>query len=269
MSAPEIALPPPEGRIRVERVGALMLIGVDRPAKLNGFTPQMFDQLSLAYQRFEDDRDARVAVLHAFGPHFSAGLQLDLFEDRFLAGRSLSTEGLVDPFQLRPPFRTKPCVAAMQGICFTVACELMLAADIVVAASDCRFAQLEVKRGVMANHGATLRMVERAGWGDAMLYLLTGDEFGAEIAHRMRFVQEIVEPGRQLERAIEIAERIAAQAPLAVAATLASARKMIREGQLSAVAELGSVQADLLKTEDAAEGVQSFRERRSAVFLGR
>ncbi len=75
-------------------------------------------------------------------------------------------------------------------------------------------------------------MVERAGWGDAMLYLLTGDEFGAEIAHRMRFVQEIVEPGRQLERAIEIAERIAAQAPLAVAATLASARKMIREGQL-------------------------------------
>jgi enoyl-CoA hydratase/carnithine racemase len=260
---------PPEGRIRVERRGALMLIGIDRPAKLNGFTPQMLDQLSRAYQRFEDDADARVAVLHAFGPHFSAGLQLDLFEERLRSGRLLSTEGLVDPFQLRPPFRTKPCVAAMQGVCFTLACELMLAADIVVAASDCRFAQLEVKRGVMANHGATLRLVERAGWGDAMLYLLTGDEFGTEAAYRMRLVQEVVEPGRQLERAIEIAERISAEAPLAVAATLANARTMTREGHLAAVAELGPVQARLLKTEDAAEGVRSFRERRVAAFKGR
>ncbi len=260
---------PPEGRIRVERRAALMLIGVDRPAKLNGFTPQMFDQLSWAFQRFEDDAEARVAVLHAFGPHFSAGLQLDLFEEHLGSGRLLSTDGLIDPFQLRPPFRTKPCVVAMQGICFTVACELMLAADVVVAASDCRFAQLEVKRGVMANHGATLRMVERAGWGDAMLYLLTGDEFGAETALRMRLVQEVVEPGRQFERAIEIAERISAHAPMAVAATLASARKMIREGHPAAAAELGSVQAGLLKTEDAAEGVQSFRERREAVFRGR
>ena len=261
--------PPPEGRIRVERRGSLTLIGVDRPAKLNGFTPEMFDQLSRAFQDFEDDPGARVAVLHAFGPHFSAGLQLDLFEERFRSGRLLSTDGLVDPFQLRPPFRTKPCVAAMQGICFTVACELMLAADVVVAASDCRFAQLEVKRGIMANHGATLRMVERAGWGDAMLYLLTGDEFGAETARRMRLVQDVVEPGRQLDRAIAIAERIAAQAPLAVAATLASARRMIRDGHPAAAAELGSVEARLLATEDAAEGLRSFRERRASVFQGR
>src|ERR1700742_4575168 len=98
-----IAPPPPEGRIRVERQGGLMLIGVDRPAKLNGFTPQMLDQLSRAYQRFEDEEDARVAVLHAFGSHFSAGLQLDLFEERLRSGASLSTSGLVDPFQLRPP----------------------------------------------------------------------------------------------------------------------------------------------------------------------
>jgi enoyl-CoA hydratase len=182
------------------------------PAKLNGFTPQMLDQLSQAYHRFEDDPSARVAVLYAFGPHFSAGLQLDLFEERLRSGRPLSTEGLVDPFQLRPPFRTKPCVAAMQGICFTLACEA---------------------------------------------------------AFRMRLVQEVVEPGRQLERAIEIAERISAQAPLAVAATLANARTMIREGHPAAAAELGPVQARLLETEDAAEGVQSFREHRAAAFRGR
>ncbi len=265
----EIAPPPPEGRIRVERRGPLLMIGVDRPAKLNGFTPEMLDELCRAYQRLEDDSHARVAVLHAYGPHFSAGLELDLFAERFRRGRLLSVEGLVDPFQLTPAFRTKPCVAAMQGISFTIACELMLAADVVVAASDCRFAQLEVKRGVMANHGATLRIVERAGWGDAMRYLLTGDEFGAREAYRMRLVQEVVEPGRQLERAIEIAERIAAQAPLAVAATLASARTMVRAGFPAAASELGPVQARLVETEDAAEGVRSFRERRSAVFKGR
>jgi enoyl-CoA hydratase len=264
----EIGPAPPEGQIRVERRGALMLIGIDRPAKLNGFTPEMIDQLSQAYQRFEEDARARVAVLHAFGPHFSAGLQLDLFEGRLRSG-SLSTEGLVDPFQLRPPFRTKPCVAAMQGICFTLACELMLASDIVVAASDCRFAQLEVQRGIMANHGATIRMIERAGWGDAMLYLLTGDEFGAEEARRMRLVQEVVEPGRQVERAIEIAERIADQAPFAIAATLSNGRTMIREGHAAAVLELGPIQARLLATEDATEGLRSFRERRVAAFKGR
>lgn len=265
----DTAPPPAEGRIRVERRGPLLMIGIDRPAKLNGFTPEMLDQLCRAYQSLEDDPYARVAVLHAFGPHFSAGLQLDLFEERFRGGRLLSTEGLVDPFQLTPPFRSKPCVVAMQGVCFTIACELMLAADVVVAASDCRFAQLEVKRGVMANHGATLRIVERAGWGDAMRYLLTGDEFGAEEAYRMRLVQEIVEPGRQLVRAIEIAERIAVQAPLAVAATLANAGTMVREGFSAAAAELGPVQARLIETDGAAEGVQSFRERRSAAFKDR
>jgi enoyl-CoA hydratase len=264
----EIAPPPPEGRVRVERRGAVMLIGIDRPAKLNGFTPEMIHQLSQAYQSFEDDAHARAAVLHAFGPHFSAGLQLDLFVER-LHTSPLSTVGLVDPFQLRPPFRTKPCVAAMQGICFTLSCELMLAADIVVAASDCRFAQLEVKRGIMANHGATIRMIERAGWGDAMRYLLTGDEFGAAEAYRMRLVQEIVEPGRQLERAIELAERISAQAPMAVSATLANGRTLIRAGHPAAAAELGPIQARLLPTEDAAEGLRSFRERRPAAFKGR
>jgi enoyl-CoA hydratase/carnithine racemase len=258
-----------EGQIVVEQRDALTLIGIDRPLKRNGFTQAMFEGLSRAFQSFEDDPGARVAVLHAFGDHFSAGLQLDQFTEIFREGRHLAPAGLVDPFQLHPPFRTKPCVAAMQGVCFTIAVELMLAADIVVAASNCRFAQLEVKRGIMANHGATLRFVERAGWGNAMLYLLTGDEFDAGAAHRMGLVQEIVPTGRQLERAIEIAGRIAAQAPLAVSATLASAQTRIREGFPVAVAELGAIQKQLFASEDATEGVRSFADRRTAVFTGR
>jgi len=85
----------------------------------------------------------------------------------------------------------------------------------------------------------------------------------------MRLVHEVVEPGRQLERAIEIAERIAAQAPLAIAATLSNGRTLIREGHPAAAAELGPIQARLLATEDAAEGLRSFRERRVAAFKGR
>jgi len=121
----------------------------------------------------------------------------------------------------------------------------------------------------MANHGGVHRMIERAGWGGAMRWLLTADEFGAEAAFRLGLVQEVVEPGRQLPRAIEIAERIAQCAPLAIAATLANARSFARIGPDAAVAELGPVQARLMRTEDAGEGVASFRERRSAVFRGR
>lgn len=258
-----------EGNVRVERRGFLLTIGIDRPAKRNGFTPAMFEGLASALRRAEDDDDVRVSVLHAIGDHFSAGLQLDLFEQRLRDGLPLAPAGGVDPFQLRPPFRTKPCVAAMQGICYTVAIELMLAADIVVAAADCRFAQIEPRRGIMANHGATIRMVERAGWGGAMRWLLTGDEFDSATALRLGLVQEVVEPGRQLARAIEIAERIAQSAPLAVAATLENARLFAERGPRAAVAELGPVQARLMRSEDAAEGMRSFRERRDGAFRGR
>ena len=90
----------------------------------------------------------------------------------------------------------------------------MLAADIVIAAEDFRrFGQIEVRRGIMASGGATIRMVERAGWGDAMRYLLTGDEWDAETALRFNFVQEVVATGTEFERARELASRIAERAP--------------------------------------------------------
>ena len=145
----------------------------------------------------------------------------------------------------------------------------MLAADIVVAASDCRFAQVEVKRGIMTAGGPTFRMVERAGWGNAMRYLLTGEEFSADTAFRLGFVQEVVEPGRQFERALEIATTIAAQAPLAVSATIANARLAIEQGPAAAVAEIIPTQQRLLASEDAKEGIRSFVERRAGRYQGR
>jgi len=178
----------------------------------------------------------------------------------------------VEPVDLGTPGyrrRRKPLVAAVKGITYTLGIELMLAADVVVAADDCRFSQLEVKRGIMATGGATLRMAERAGLGNALLHLLTGDEFGAAEALRLNFVQKVVTVGQELDEALRIAEAIAAQAPLAVVATRLNTLKAVEQGPLAAMEEFIEVQQRLANSQDAAEGVRSFVEKRPARFTGR
>ena len=262
---------PPEGRIATEQLGHLLLMQIDRPAKRNGFTPAMYRQLAEAYTRLDDDPALRVGVLHAAGEHFTAGLDLPSFAPLMQRGERAFPDGLVDPTNLGLPRyrrRTKPVVVAVQGITYTLGIELMLAADIVVAASDCRFSQLEVKRGIMATGGATLRMAERSGLGNALLHLLTGDEFDAAEALRLNYVQKVVEPPQVLREALRIAEQVAAQAPLAVVATRLNALKCVEEGSLAAIREFDATQQRLSRSEDAAEGVRSFVEKRVARFTG-
>ena len=264
--------PPPEGCINCEVRGPLLLIGINRPAKYNGFTPRMFRELGEAYTRLDEDPHLRVGVLHAFGQHFTAGLDLPTIAPLMQRGEKAIPSGLVEPTDLGTPGyrrRTKPMVAAVKGITYTLGIELMLAADIVVAADDCRFSQLEVKRGIMATGGATLRMAERAGLGNAMLHLLTGDEFGAAEALRLNFVQKVVAAGQELQEALRIAEAIAAQAPLAVVATRLNALKAVEHGPVEAMREFIGVQTRLANSEDAAEGVRSFIDKRPAKFTGR
>jgi enoyl-CoA hydratase len=263
---------PAEGCITCEARGPLLLVGINRPAKYNGFTPRMFRELGEAYSRLDDELQLRVGVLHAFGKHFTAGLDLPTIAPFMQRGEKLLRPGDVEPMDLGTPGyrrRTKPVVVAVKGITFTLGIELMLAADVVVAADDCRFSQLEVKRGIMATGGATLRMSQRAGLGNAMLHLLTGDEFDAKEALRLNFVQKVVPAGQELDEALRIAEAIAAQAPLAVVATRLNAVKAVEHGPLAAMAEFIDVQTRLANTEDAAEGVRSFVERRPAKFTGR
>jgi enoyl-CoA hydratase len=148
--------------------------------------------------------------------------------------------------------------------------ELLLAAEIRVASSDVRFAQLEIQRGIYPFGGATIRLPGEAGWGNAMRWLLTGDEYDAAEAHRIGLIQEITEPGRHVERAVELAERIASRsAPLGVRATLSSAQRALAEGQAAAAARLNDDMVALLRTQDGTEGMMSFIERRPANFTGR
>ncbi len=258
-----------EGRITTELRDGVFLIGIDRPAKLNGFTPQMLRGMAQAYTAYEHEETARCAVVFAEGKHFTAGLDLPKVAPHLGSDALMVEEGEIDPFDLRAPFRSKPVVFAVHGICFTLGIEMMLAADIVIAASDTRFSQLEVKRGLMPTGGATIRMVERAGWGNAMRYLLTGDEFDAATALRLGFVQEVVEPGRQLARATELAQHIARQAPLAVGATIGNARSALAEGPAAARAVFGKTQRALLASEDFQEGLRSFKDKREPKFSGR
>ncbi|MBM3567119.1 MAG: crotonase/enoyl-CoA hydratase family protein [Alphaproteobacteria bacterium] len=260
--------PPPEGRVTVEADGHVLLIGLDRPAKLNGITPEMLTQLAAAYTRLERERDLRAGVLFAHGRNFTAGIELPRFAALMRAGEARFDPALVDPLGVRGAARTKPLVVGVRGICFTIGIELMLAGDIVVAGHDSRFAQIEVKRGIMPTGGATFRMVERAGWGNAQRWLLTGDEFGADEARRIGFVQEIVPPDQVLARCRELAATIARQAPLAVQASLASSRRFVEEGPAAAIGEFVQVQSRLARSEDAAEGVRSFVERREGRFQG-
>ena len=263
----DAATDPAEGRITTEVRERLLLIGIDRPAKLNGFTPDMWRQASEAFTRLDEDDDLWCGVLFAHGAHFTAGLDLPKWHDRMRTGERGRPTDRVDPTGLGRRC-TKPIVTAVKGYTYTLGIEMMLAGDIVVAAEDSRFRQHEPLRGIHAAGGATIRFVQRGGWGNAMYHLLTSDEFDAAEAYRIGLVQEVVPAGTQLDRAIEIAEVICTNAPLAVQATKESSARYVREGEEACVAALGPTQARLASSADAAEGVAAFRERRAGSFTG-
>ena len=259
------------GSIDHEIQDGLLIIRINRPAKRNGFTPAMMNQLSQAYTLLDDDPALRVGVVCALGDHFTGGLDLPTFAGLMKNGERAIADGQVDPFDLGMAGyrrRVKPLVMAVKGITFTLGIELMLAADVVIAADNCRFSQLEVKRGIMATGGATLRMSQRAGAGNALLHLLTGDEFDSAEALRLNFVQKVVPAGEELNEAIRIAQLIAQQAPLAVIATRQSVMQCIEQGPQSAVDAFEATQQRLSNSQDAAEGVRSFIEKRNPRFTG-
>ena len=249
--------------------GHVLHMGLARPEKRNAFNLELLRALAAAYTRLEEDPSLRCGLLYAHGDHFTAGLDLSEVGPAVRSGTALFPDDQVDPLQLTGRRRTKPVVIAVSGYCFTIGIELALACDVRVAAEGTQFRQMEVQRGIMPFGGATLRFPALIGWGDAMRWLLTGDAFGPEEAHRIGLVQEVVPAGEHVSRATWIAERIAAQAPLAVQATRRNAELAATHGEAAAQAGLMDAARALMDTEDAAEGLLSFVERREAVFRGR
>jgi enoyl-CoA hydratase/carnithine racemase len=258
-----------DARITTERRDHLFLIGLNRPDKMNAFDRQMLHELAQAYTEYEDDDQLWCAVVFPHGAHMTSGLDLADVGPAVAQGEALFPPDKVDPFGLREPRRSKPVVMAARGWCLTLGLELMLSADIRLAAPGTKFAQIEVKRGIFPFGGGTFRLPQVAGWGDAMRYLLTGDEFDADEAKCMGVIQEVVDDDALIERAIELGERVASQAPLGVQATLETARIAVEEGQEKAASSLLPRVREIMQTDDAMEGMQSFMERRDADFKGR
>lgn len=256
--------------ITVETQGHVLLIGLNRVEKRNAFDLDMYCKLGVAYGELQANSALRCGVLFAQGEHFTAGLDLVQWAPYFQAGHFPDLpKGALNPLGLDETNRLrKPLVMAVQGICLTIGVELLLATDIRVAATNARLGQIEIKRGIYPVGGATIRLMQEVGWGNAMRYLLTADEITADEAFRIGLVQALTPPGQQLERAIEIAQTIAAQAPLGVQATLASARLARIQGAEVALARLLPDLMPIMTSEDVKEGVQSFAERRAAKFQG-
>jgi len=257
-------------RITVDRDGHVLLIGLNRPDKRNAADFAMLQELCLAYGELDRDEHLRAAVVFAHGDHFTAGLDLADVGPRITDdGLDIVPPGGINPWQVDGTNVRKPVVIAVQGTCYTLGIELALASDVVVAADSTVFGQIEVQRAILPFGGATIRLPRAIGWGNAMRWMLTGDTFDAAEAHRLGLVQEVVPHGDQLPRAHELAHRIAAQAPLAVQATLASARQAARHGEEMAEKGLQRELVRLAATEDAAEGMRAFLSRTEPRFQGR
>ena len=255
-------------RIITERDARVLHIILNRPEKMNAFDLRMLRELGEAFTEYENDESLWCAVLYANGDNFTAGLDLAEVGPAVRKGERLFPAGAIDPLSLHEPKRTKPLVMAAQGWCLTLGIELALAADIRLAAEGTRFGQIEINRGIFPFGGATIRLPQVAGWGNAMRWLLTGDKFDAEEALRIGLVQEIVPADQLRERALHIARTIAKQAPLGVQATIRSSRTAVNVGTEAAVGELLTIARRLMDTDDAAEGIQSFVERREGNYKG-
>ena len=258
-----------KARVLTERDGRVFHIVLDRADKMNAFDLRMLRELAEAVTQFEADDSLWCAVFYANGDHFTTGLDLAEVGPAVRNGAALIPEGSVDVLGLREPKRRKPLVMAVHGWCLTIGIELLLAADIRLAAEGTRFGQIEINRGLLPFGGATIRLPEIAGWGNAMRWLLTGDIFDAEEAFRIGLVQEVSPRDALREKAVEIAKTIAKRAPLGVQATIRSSRTAQLEGADTAAAELLAIARELMDTEDAMEGVRSFLERREGNFKGR
>ena len=256
-----------KGRINRKLIQNIFFIDIDRPSKMNGFTPYMFEEMGKAFTEYENDNNALCAIVYTSGENFCAGM--DLKEMRNLLEKNdhsyINNNTLIDPLGLNAPIRSKPLIVVVKGITFTYGLELMLAADIAIADENTTFAMLEVKRGLLMTGGATIRFVERAGWSNAMKYLLTGIRFDSNEAFRMNLIQEIHQTNDLFTRAVELAGLICSASPDAVKEVIRNSR-IAQINQKTAINEFDSVQNKLIKGKDFKEGLKSFLEKREPYF---
>jgi enoyl-CoA hydratase len=249
--------------VLTERRGRALVITINRPQARNAINRAVSFGLAEAVAQLDDDPELSVAVLAGAGGSFSAGMDLKAYlagEDMLVPGRGLG-------FTERPP--RKPVISAVEGFSLAGGTELALATDLIVASRDARFGLPEVKRGLVAGGGGLIRLPQRIPYAKAMELALTGDSLCAEEGLALGLVNLVTEPGEALAGALDLADRIARNAPLAVAATkeiVAAARDWRAD---DAFALQGAILEPVFSSHDAREGAAAFAEKRQPAWQGK
>lgn len=244
--------------VEYKKNGRVALITLNRPEARNAVSGELAQALEGAIDKLEADDDVWVGILAGNGPVFCAGADLKAVASG-KANLGTSRGGFGGFVTLE---RTKPVIAAVEGPAVAGGCELVLACDLVVASSDAAFGLPEVKRSLVAMAGGTTRLPKRVPQNIAMELALTGDTMNAERAYQHGLVNILCEPGDAINEAMNLAERINANAPLAVRAT----RQAISQGAMVSDDEGIRIAVELFKpvaaSEDAKEGPLAFIEKR-------
>lgn len=248
--------------------GGIAVITINRPEKRNALDAEHYQALSEAWTRVRDDDAIRVAVVTGAGDKvFSAGADLKSWIGRKVQMSEIwqTQKGMLLNRGLEI---WKPVIAAINGHCLAGGMTLMLATDLRVTAEHATFALSEVKRGIIAANGGTQRLPQQLPHAIAMEMLLIGDAIDAQTAARWGLVNRVVPADKVMETALDLARRIAANAPLAVQAAKELALRGSDQGLAAGLRFEQFVQHILQRTEDAAEGRQAFAEKRAPRFTG-
>jgi len=243
----------------------IAIITLNRPEARNAVSQQLAEDLEAAIDRLEADDALWIGILCGNGPAFCAGADLKAVasgEARLTTKRG-GFAGLVRRV------RTKPLIAAVEGPAVAGGTEIVLSCDLVVASTTARFGLPEVKRSLVANAGGLFRLPRALPTNVAMEMALTGDDLDAEAAHRHGLVNRLVQPGHALATAVELAEAVNANAPLAVRASrrVVLAARLLEDDEAFEVA--ANATREVFRTEDFREGPRAFVEKRSPIWTGR
>ena len=259
--------PAPASAAPLERLDGVALVTIDRREVLNALSFDLLDALADALDALDADPACRAIVLTGAGVRaFAAGA--DIKELATQTSTSLAEGRRFEVWDRLAAVRT-PLIAAVRGFALGGGCELAMTCDMIVAGDDATFGQPEIAIGVMPGAGGTQRLTRAIGSARAMEMILTGRSIGAVEAERLGLVTRVVPADATLDAALELAARIAAMPPLAVRAAKAAIRDASERPLSIGLAEERAAFFALFDTEDQAEGMQAFTDKRAPVWSGR